>query len=151
MNGCNKYELEENMNRFKRLSMKFILVLLILVAYIYLNNSSLLTKTDIGTPLLLAHRGMAQTFLIEGIASDTCTAERIYEPVHPYLENTIPSMEAAFEAGADIVELDIHPTTDGKFAVFHDWTLECRTDGEGVTREHSMEQLTNRYWLWLYS
>lgn len=109
MNGCNKYELEENMNRFKRLSMKFILVLLILVAYIYLNNSSLLTKTDIGTPLLLAHRGMAQTFLIEGIASDTCTAERIYEPVHPYLENTIPSMEAAFEAGADIVELDIHP------------------------------------------
>ena len=37
-------------------------------------------------------------------------------------------MRAAFAAGADIVELDIHPTTDGQFAVFHDWTLDCRTE-----------------------
>jgi glycerophosphoryl diester phosphodiesterase len=50
-------------------------------------------------------------------------------------------MEEAFRLGADIVELDVHPTTDGEFAVFHDWTLECRTDGVGVTREHSMEEL----------
>ena len=50
-------------------------------------------------------------------------------------------MRAAFEAGADIVELDIHPTTDGHFAVFHDWTLDCRTDGKGVTREHSLADL----------
>jgi glycerophosphoryl diester phosphodiesterase len=50
-------------------------------------------------------------------------------------------MEAAFKAGADIVELDIHPTTDGHFAVFHDWTLDCRTDGKGVTRQHSLADL----------
>ena len=50
-------------------------------------------------------------------------------------------MRASFEAGADILEFDIHPTTDGRFAVFHDWTLECRTDGRGVTREHSMAAL----------
>jgi glycerophosphoryl diester phosphodiesterase len=25
--------------------------------------------------------------------------------------------------------------------VFHDWTLDCRTDGHGVTREHSMADL----------
>ncbi len=56
-------------------------------------------------------------------------------PTHGYLENTIASMQASFEAGADIVELDVHPTTDGRFAVFHDWTLDCRTDGHGVTRE----------------
>lgn len=92
-------------------------------------------------PFLLAHRGMAQTFPMEGIQGDTCTAEIIYEPEHPYLENTIPSMEVAFAAGADIVELDIQPTTDGEFAVFHDWTLECRTNGEGVTREYSMTEL----------
>ena len=47
-------------------------------------------------------------------------------------------MQAGFAAGADVVELDVHPTTDGEFAVFHDWTLDCRTDGHGVTREHSM-------------
>ena len=50
-------------------------------------------------------------------------------------------MRAGFAAGADVVELDVHPTTDGEFAVFHDWTLDCRTDGRGVTREHSMAYL----------
>jgi len=54
------------------------------------------------------------------------------------LENTLDSMAAAFELGADVVELDIHPTTDGQFAVFHDWTIDCRTNGKGVTRKQSM-------------
>ena len=58
------------------------------------------------------------TFHMDGITGETCTAKRIYEPEHPFLENTIPSMEAAFEAGADIVELDVQPTTDGEFAAF---------------------------------
>ena len=129
------------MKLFKRIGKKLLLGLIVLVTFIYLNNSSLLSKSKDETPLSLTHRGMAQTFPMEGIISDTCTAERIYEPEHPYIENTIPSMEAAFEEGADIVEFDIHPTTDGEFAVFHDWTLECRTDGEGVTREQTMESL----------
>jgi glycerophosphoryl diester phosphodiesterase len=43
--------------------------------------------------------------------------------------------------GAGIVELDVHPTSDGQIAVFHDWTLECRTDGHGVTREHNLADL----------
>src|SRR5690606_3207226 len=60
---------------------------------------------------------------------------------HGLLENTLPSMEAAFGAGADIVEIDVHPTTDGQFAVMHDWTLDCRTDGQGETRAHDMATL----------
>lgn len=88
--------------------------------------------------ILLAHRGMAQTYHRENLERDTCTATRIDEPEHPYLENTIASMRAAFAMGADIVEFDIHPTTDRQFAVFHDWTLDCRTEGKGVTREQSM-------------
>ena len=50
-------------------------------------------------------------------------------------------MQAAFDLGADVVELDVHPTTDGQFAVFHDWTLDCRTDGHGETRAHDMAYL----------
>ena len=72
---------------------------------------------------------------------DTCTATRIHPPEHAFLENTLPSMRAAFDAGADIVEFDIHPTTDGHFAVFHDWTVDCRTEGHGITREHTLAQL----------
>ncbi|EMT52085.1 glycerophosphodiester phosphodiesterase family protein [Brevibacillus borstelensis] len=125
----------------KMLKNKFVLCLLVLAAFVYINNSSLFTKASNEAPLLLAHRGMAQTFHMEGITGETCTAERIYEPEHPFLENTIPSMEAAFQAGADIVEFDVQPTRDGKFAVFHDWTLGCRTNGQGVTREHTLEEL----------
>ncbi len=40
-----------------------------------------------------------------------------------------------------MVELDVQPTIDGAFVVFHDWTLDCRADGHGVTREHSMPEL----------
>lgn len=113
---------------------------ILLIGFVYINNSSLWIKTP-EKPWLLAHRGLGQTFSMEGITNETCTAKRIDKPEHPYLENTIPSMKTAFAAGAAIVELDIHPTTDHKFAVFHDWTLDCRTNGRGVTREHSMERL----------
>jgi glycerophosphoryl diester phosphodiesterase len=40
-----------------------------------------------------------------------------------------------------MVELDIHPTTDNQLAVFHDWTVDCRTNGRGITHEQSMKTL----------
>ncbi|WP_417309815.1 glycerophosphodiester phosphodiesterase family protein, partial [Devosia sp.] len=60
---------------------------------------------------LIAHRGVHQTFDHTGLGRDGCSAERIYPPTTDYLENTLPSMQAAFDAGADIVEFDVHPTT----------------------------------------
>ncbi|MGE7837584.1 glycerophosphodiester phosphodiesterase family protein [Viridibacillus arvi] len=114
---------------------------LILVLFIYVNNSSLFAKRGEGAPLLLAHRGLAQTFSMEGIENDTCTAERINEPEYPFLENTIPSMEAAINAGADLVEIDVQPTKDHNFVIFHDWTLDCRTNGQGVTRDYTTSEL----------
>lgn len=110
-------------------------------ALIYVNNTSLLASHQGGKTVLLAHRGMAQRFDERDLKNDTCTAARMLPPAHDYLENTLRSMRASFEAGADVVELDVHPTTDGEFAVFHDWTLDCRTDGNGVTRAQSMAKL----------
>lgn len=108
---------------------------------VLLLNTALLAPAMEGRPLLLAHRGLAQTFPPEGIESDTCTATRIRPPEHAFLENTIASMQAAFAAGADIVEFDVHPTTDGHFVVFHDWTVDCRTNGKGITREKTLAEL----------
>ncbi|WP_072373640.1 glycerophosphodiester phosphodiesterase family protein [Hyphomicrobium sp. NDB2Meth4] len=116
-------------------------ILVLLAAVIWLNNTSLLSAPVKDSPTLLAHRGLGQTFTREDLDAQTCTASRIYPPEHGFIENTLPSMQAAFAAGADIVEFDIHPTTDGHFAVFHDWTLDCRTDGKGVTREHTLAEL----------
>lgn len=125
----------------KGLKRKILWIFLAILVFVYLNNSSLLAKQPAGEPILLAHRGLPQTFSMVGLTNETCTAKRIYPPEHPYLENTIPSMRAAFNAGADIVEFDVHPTRDGKFAVFHDWTLDCRTNGSGVTRDYTLAEL----------
>jgi glycerophosphoryl diester phosphodiesterase len=114
---------------------------LVIAAGLFVANTSVLGPKMTGKPTLLAHRGVAQTFPPDGIENDTCTASRIRPPEHELLENTIPSMQAAFAAGADIVEFDVHPTTDGQFAVFHDWTIDCRTNGRGVTREKSLAEL----------
>jgi glycerophosphoryl diester phosphodiesterase len=94
-----------------------------------------------GEVRLLAHRGVHQTFDMRGVGRDTCTAERMLPPTHDHLENTLASMRAAFAAGAWRVEFDIHPTTDGDFVVFHDWTVDCRTEGKGVTREQTTAYL----------
>ncbi|MDF0520327.1 glycerophosphodiester phosphodiesterase family protein [Bradyrhizobium yuanmingense] len=116
-------------------------IVIAVAAAIYVNNTSLLAPHRDGKPVLLAHRGMAQRFDERELKNDTCTAARMLPPAHDYLENTLRSMRASFEAGADVVELDVHPTSDGEFAVFHDWTLDCRTDGLGVTRAQSVAKL----------
>ncbi|WP_225728823.1 MULTISPECIES: glycerophosphodiester phosphodiesterase family protein [unclassified Nocardia] len=92
-------------------------------------------------PFILANGGMQQAFSTEGLTNQTCVADRMLPPTHPYLENTIASMWAAFETGADIVEFDIRPTADRRFAVTHEWDLECRTDGKGKTSDHTLAQL----------
>ncbi|MER9306206.1 glycerophosphodiester phosphodiesterase [Mesorhizobium sp. M0293] len=116
-------------------------VIVVAAAGIWLNNTSLLSSRPAGKPEVLAHRGLAQDYSRAGMTGETCTASRMLPPRHAFLENTLPSMEAAFALGADALELDVHPTTDGKFAVFHDWTLDCRTQGKGETRSHSMAEL----------
>lgn len=117
-------------------------VVAIAAAAFYIGNASWRVAPPESTQIkLIAHRGVHQTFHRENLDNDTCTATRMDAPTHDYIENTIASMRAAFDAGADIVELDVHPTTDGQFAVFHDWTVDCRTNGTGPTRNHDMASL----------
>jgi glycerophosphoryl diester phosphodiesterase len=116
-------------------------IVLLVVAGGYAGNSSALRGTEGGRPLLLAHRGVAQTFPLAGVENDTCTATRIHPPEHPFIENTLPSMRAAFQAGADMLEFDVQLTADGQLAVFHDSTLDCRTDGTGRVRDHPLAEL----------
>jgi glycerophosphoryl diester phosphodiesterase len=111
------------------------------ILFVTVNNASVLAPTPTSNGLLIAHRGVHQDFTTEGLTNDSCTARMIYPPEHEFLENTLPSIAEAFRLGADAVEIDVHPTTDGQFAVFHDWTVDCRTDGTGLTREQSMEYL----------
>jgi glycerophosphoryl diester phosphodiesterase len=112
-----------------------------LVGVILYNASWFEAPHGDGKIKLLGHRGVHQTFSREGVGNDTCTADRINPPTHDFIENTLPSMEAAFSAGANVVELDVHLTPDKVFAVMHDWTVDCRTDGKGTTEQLSIAYL----------
>ena len=116
-------------------------VLVVAGAAIYMNNAPWLAPKLAGKPRIMAHRGMHQDFDRVGLTNETCTATRVREPIAPEIENTLGSMHEAFERGADVVELDVHRTTDGQFAVFHDWTIDCRTEGHGETRSQPMTYL----------
>lgn len=117
----------------------FVLALIVLVVGFL--NASWTADPPSGTLKLIAHRGVSQLFDHKGVGRDTCTATRIEPPVHDYLENTVRSIAAAGNLGADMVEIDIAPTADGKVAVFHDWTLECRTEAKGEIRARTMAEL----------
>jgi glycerophosphoryl diester phosphodiesterase len=117
----------------------FAIALLVLGVVTY--NASLWADPPAGVIRLIAHRGVAQQFSHKGITRDSCTATRIEPPIHDYLENTTRSIDAAWRLGADMVEIDVAPTADGHMAVFHDWTVDCRTDGKGETRSLTLAQL----------
>lgn len=91
--------------------------------------------------ILVAHRGLAQQYDHEGQDNNTCTASRMLPSEHDFIENTLRSLSNARHFGADAIELDVHPTRDGQMVVFHDWTLDCRTDGHGPVRDHKLAEL----------
>jgi glycerophosphoryl diester phosphodiesterase len=124
-----------------RKGMKFLIAATIVATAVFIENTNIWIDRPSQSPNLLAHKGLWQSFDLTNIKGDDCTATRMLRPRQSFLENTIASIGEAFKVGADIVELDIHPTTDGQFADFHDWTLECRTNGTGVTRNVSIAYL----------
>ncbi len=56
-------------------------------------------------------------------------------------ENTLESFDLAAKQNSDGIELDIHLTSDGQLAVFHDETLERTTNGTGLVESYTMEKL----------
>src|SRR5207247_6839861 len=58
-----------------------------------------------------------------------------------YPENTLESIRAAFDLGADAVELDIRLSSDGVPMVFHDDTLERTPNPRGEFDERTLCEL----------
>lgn len=117
-----------------------LLIIISVLLLVWLNNTNVFYSKQRDYKLL-AHRGLAQSYDVSKVDWDTNTAEIIDEPEHPYLENTIPSMQAAFNLSADVVELDVRLTKDKKLAVFHDFALEYRTNASGLVGDYTMAEL----------
>jgi glycerophosphoryl diester phosphodiesterase len=70
-------------------------------------------------PLIIAHRG--------------------YRAKYP--ENTLVAFQAAIDAGADMIELDVLLTKDRKMVVIHDESLGRTTNGRGMVSDCTLSQL----------
>jgi glycerophosphoryl diester phosphodiesterase len=78
---------------------KLLILLTIIGLFIFLNNTNLFSAKN-SEPLLLAHRGIAQTFRMEGITGGTCTAERIHKPEHDFPEKTLSVCQKVFQVSS---------------------------------------------------
>jgi glycerophosphoryl diester phosphodiesterase len=58
---------------------------------------------------------------------------------HP--ENTLAAFQAAIDAGANYFELDVRTTSDGKFVIMHDSTLDRTTNGTGEVHKHTFDEI----------
>ena len=76
-------------------------------------------KTPLPKPLIVAHRGFSACFP----------------------ENTLAAFEAAKQAGAHMIELDVSLTRDRQLVVMHDDTADRTTDGSGLVRQMTLDQL----------
>jgi glycerophosphoryl diester phosphodiesterase len=75
-------------------------------------------KTQTARPLVVAHRGGAGQFP----------------------ENTLYAFQESAKLGVDVLELDIHETSDGALVVLHDSKVNRTTDGDGEIRAMTLEQ-----------
>jgi glycerophosphoryl diester phosphodiesterase len=55
--------------------------------------------------------------------------------------NTMYAFRKAVAAGADMLELDVSPTSDGVLVVMHDWTVDRTTDGTGYLTDLTLAQV----------
>jgi len=51
------------------------------------------------------------------------------------------SFRSAIAAGCDLIECDVHLSSDGRLVVIHDHTMERTTNGKGLVRDHTAAEL----------
>lgn len=56
-------------------------------------------------------------------------------------ESVMPTFQAAWDAGVDMLETDIRRTSDGVLIVHHDDTVDRTTDGTGVVSELTWDEI----------
>lgn len=79
---------------------------------------------DISRIYIVAHRGNTLRSAKEGIP-----------------DNSIPNIEAAIAAGADMVELDVRTTKDGEFVLMHNAGISGTTTGKGNVSNLTLDQI----------
>src|SRR5919112_1720545 len=87
-------------------------------------------------------------------AQNPWLGKRVLNVAHQGGEDEFPSktlyaFKRSVKAGADMLELDVGVTKDGKVVVSHDTTLDRTTDGSGTIASHTLKEirrLDGAYW-----
>ena len=56
-------------------------------------------------------------------------------------ENTIIAMQSAKDLNPDMIETDLHMTSDGHIIVMHDHLVDRTTNGTGLIREKTLAEM----------
>jgi glycerophosphoryl diester phosphodiesterase len=56
-------------------------------------------------------------------------------------QNTLEAALLSAEAGADVIELDVHLSVDGHLVVIHDPTIDATTNGTGAVKEMRLKEI----------
>lgn len=97
-------------------------------------------KSEVWERVIAAGADWLQTDLPEEIIAQALWRRLPSRPVQISLhrganryapENTVPAFAKAIRLGVDFVEFDVRTTSDGKFYLLHDSTLDGKTDGHG--------------------
>lgn len=81
----------------------------------------------------------SQSLAIHGKTKPYVIAHRGNQVACP--ENTLAAFRQAINDGADIIETDLHITSDNAFVCIHDETVNRTTDGTGFVSEMTLEQI----------
>jgi glycerophosphoryl diester phosphodiesterase len=82
-----------------------------------------------GPDVLVAHRGIADSFQV----------------TYNIPENSIPAWDWAIKHCADIVDMDVQITYDGKFVVMHDATINRTTNRTGYVKDRTLAYIQAAY------
>jgi glycerophosphoryl diester phosphodiesterase len=97
------------------------IIILFLVSNIYSDFDETDNKISMPERGICAHRGAMNT--------------------HP--ENTISAFREAILLGAHMIEFDVRMTKDNKLVIIHDRTVDRTTNGSGLVRELTLEEIKN--------
>ncbi len=116
---------------------KLLCAFLFLVGALWAGNASFfVTGLEDHETRLIAHRGIHQIYAGTDRSIDSCHASPVEKIEHAFIENTLPSIEEAFRLGADVVEIDVHLTSDN--------ALPFSTIGHLNAEPTAMVSLTSR-------
>ena len=79
-------------------------------------------------------------------ADNPWLAKRVLNIAHQggedeFPSNTLYAFKRSVKAGADMLELDVGVTRDGRIVVSHDTTLDRTTNGKGTIESHTLAQI----------